>query len=57
MKNILIIILTFVCNLSYSQNFTEIETHLLNVINEERSSRGLNFITDTLINNGAKNSK
>ena len=35
MKNILIIILTFVCNLSYSQNFTEIETHLLNVINEE----------------------
>ena len=56
MKNILIIILTFVCNLSYSQNFTEIETHLLNVINKERSSRGLSaFATDTLINNGAKN--
>ncbi len=55
MKNILIIILTFVCNLSYSQNFTEIETHLLNLINEERSSRGLStFATDTLINNGAK---
>lgn len=55
MKNILLIILTFVCNLGYSQNFTEIETHLLNLINEERSSRGLStFATDTLINNGAK---
>lgn len=55
MKKILIIFLTLICNVSYSQNFTEIEKHLLNLINEERSNRGLsNFATDTLINNGAK---
>tara|TARA_Y100000385_G_scaffold50965_1_gene47774 strand:- start:1555 stop:2088 length:534 start_codon:yes stop_codon:yes gene_type:complete len=55
MKNILKILLIFVCNSGYSQNFKEIEAHLLNLINEERSSRGLStFETDTLINNGAK---
>ena len=55
MKKTLKILLIFVCNSVFSQNFTEIEQHLLSLINEERSSRGLSaFATDTLINNGAK---
>lgn len=55
MKKILLILLTLICSLGYSQNLGEIEKHLLNLVNKERSERGLTtFITDTLINNGAK---
>ena len=55
MKRTLIILLTLISSIGYSQNLREIERHLLNLVNEERSNRGLStFVTDTLINNGAK---
>jgi uncharacterized protein YkwD len=55
MKKILIILLTLICSVGYSQNLGEIQRHLLNLVNEERSGRGLSaFVTDTLINNAAK---
>jgi|TARA_B100001094_G_C17911064_1_gene661229 uncharacterized protein YkwD len=55
MKYIIIILLTFICNLGHSQNLSNIENHLLNLVNEERSNRGLStFVTDPLINDGAK---
>ena len=54
-KRTLIILLTLISNIGYSQNLRKIERHLLNLINEERNNRGLStFVTDTLINNGAK---
>ena len=55
MKKILIILLTLICSVGYSQNLGEIQRHLLNLVNEERSGRGLSaFVTDPLINDGAK---
>ena len=55
MKKVLFILLTLTCRLGYSQNLSEIQRHLINLVNEERSNRGLStFVTDTLINNGAK---
>jgi len=55
MKKILLILLTLISIVSHSQNLDEIQRHLLNLVNEERSNRGLStFVTDTLINNGAK---
>ncbi len=55
MKKILLILLTLISIVSYSQDLGEIQRHLLNLVNEERSNRGLStFVTDTLINNGAK---
>ena len=55
MKYLILSILTIFSNLSYSQNSVEIEKQLLILVNKERSERGLTtFITDTLINNGAK---
>ena len=55
MKRTLIILLTLISSIGYSQNLRKIERHLLNLVNEERSNRGLStFVTDTLINNGAK---
>jgi len=55
MKKILLILLTLICSVGYSQNLGEIQRHLLNLVNEERSDGGLStFVTDTLINNGAK---
>tara|TARA_B110000259_G_scaffold106120_1_gene121739 strand:- start:60 stop:575 length:516 start_codon:yes stop_codon:yes gene_type:complete len=55
MKRTLIILLTLISIVSHSQNLDEIQKHLLNLVNEERSNRGLStFVTDTLINNGAK---
>ena len=55
MKKILIILLTLICSIGYSQNLGEIQRHLLNLVNEERSGRGLSaFVTDTLINNASK---
>ena len=55
MKRTLIILLTLISSIGYSQNLREIERHLLNLVNEERSNRGIStFVTDTLINNGAK---
>jgi len=55
MKNILLILLTLICSVGYSQNLGEIQRHLLNLVNEERSSRGLStFVTDPLINKSSK---
>ena len=55
MKKVPFILLTLTCSLGYSQNLPEIQRHLLNLVNEERNDRGLStFVTDTLINNGAK---
>ena len=55
MKKILLILLTLISIVSYSQDLGEIQRHLLNLVNEERSNRGLStFVTDTLINNAAK---
>ena len=55
MKKILLILLTLISIVSHSQNLDEIQRHLLNLVNEERSNRGLSaFVTDTLINNGTK---
>ena len=55
MKRILIILLTLISSIGYSQNLREIERHLLNLVNEERNNRGLStLVTDTVINNGAK---
>ena len=55
MKKILLILLTLISIVSHSQNLDKIQRHLLNLVNEERSNRGLStFVTDTLINNGAK---
>jgi hypothetical protein len=55
MKRTLIILLTLISSIGYSQNLRKIERHLLNLVNEERSNRCLStFVTDTLINNGAK---
>jgi hypothetical protein len=54
-KRILIILLTLISSIGYSQNLREIERHLLNLVHEERANRGLStFETDVLINNGAK---
>ena len=50
MKKTLIILLTLISSIGYAQNLREIERHLLNLVNEERSNRGLStFVTDTLI--------
>lgn len=55
MKKILLILLTLISIVSYSQDLGKIQRHLLNLVNEERGNRGLStFVTDTLINDGAK---
>jgi len=55
MKKILLILLTLISIVSHSQDLGKIQRHLLNLVNEERGNRGLStFVTDTLINDGAK---
>tara|TARA_Y100000385_G_scaffold210170_1_gene218017 strand:- start:372 stop:905 length:534 start_codon:yes stop_codon:yes gene_type:complete len=55
MKKILLILLTLISIVSYSQDLGEIQRHLLNLVNEERSGRGLStFVTDPLINKSSK---
>lgn len=55
MKRTLLILLTFICFSGYSQNLTEIQNQLLNVVNKERDSRNLSpFQTDETINTCAK---
>lgn len=55
MKKTLLILLTLICFSGYSQNLTEIQNHLLNIVNEERRSRDLTpFEIDEDINLAAK---
>ena len=55
MKEVLFLLLTLSYSIGYAQNPSEIQSHLLNLVNEERANRGLStFETDVLINNGAK---
>ena len=55
MKEVLFLLLTLSYSIVYAQNPSEIQSNLLNLVNEERANRGLStFETDILINNGAK---
>lgn len=55
MKNILLTLLTLICSLGHAQNLAEIQKHLLTLVNEERTQRGLSmFVTDPLINKSSK---
>lgn len=54
-KKTLFILLTLICFSGYSQNLTEIQNHLLQIVNEERRSRNLTpFEIDEEINLAAK---